>query len=79
MARSKDAAGSLIAAKVKAAAAAAGVVSNEAITDVQTEAIWKAVADGLFVHDASSAQVAPGGFAAPSGGGPVTGQGGPIT
>lgn len=58
--------GDAIAAKVTAANAAAGAASTST---------WEAIGSQIASHVMSNAQVLPGTLIAPSGGGPVTGQG----
>lgn len=71
---------SICAAAVQSAAqtaAAANVVPGTPITSAQQEAIWQAIINAMFQHDASNAVVAPGTFS--NGGGAVAGLGGPIS
>lgn len=72
MARNAATAGTAIASLV----AALGITAGVPVTSGQLQAFWTAVANGFFIHDAANAVVLPGSFT--TGGGPVTGAGGPI-
>jgi hypothetical protein len=49
------------------------------VSDGQLKALWEGIMTIIYDDLAANAKVAPGTFTAPSGGGPVTGQGGPVT
>ena len=58
---------------------AISIPAASGISDATREEIWQAVATEIDSEYSANAEVAPGGFLAPVGGGPVTGVGGPVS
>lgn len=48
------------------------------VTIAQLQSLWEGIITIIYNDLKANAQVAPGSFTAPSGGGPVTGLGGPL-
>ena len=63
--------------QVAQAIKAIGVQAGTPVTDAQLEATWAAVKT-IDTSQLGKADVQPGSFVAPSGGGPVSGTGGPV-
>lgn len=66
--------GDAIAAFVKSSAPAPG----SGVSDAQLKALWEGIVKIIYDDLKVNAQVSPGTFSAPTGGGSVTGFGGPI-
>ena len=71
MALSSDTTGAAIAAYVQS-----NVPSGE-VTAAQLEALWKGIMNIIYTDLKTNMTILPGSFIAPSGGGPVSGAGGP--